>query len=118
MEYVDSHHKRTDFEAEFFASEVDGTNRRIAFVGRGRHVSVTLVERGATVVAIVPEAECEFVLRKAQILEKQSWLTLDFEDNPLLRRILVHIDRLDADRVDAALRSLIGSRAVLYYRHE
>jgi hypothetical protein len=118
MEYVDPHHKRTDFEAESFASDVDGPNRRIAFVGRGQHESVALVERGSTIVAIVPEAECEFVLWKAQILEKQKWLTLDFEDNPLLRRILVHIDRLDAESVDAALRSLIGSRSLLYYRRQ
>ena len=117
MKYVDPHHKRTDFEAESFASDSEGTNRRIAFVGRGQHKSVALVERGETIVAIVPEAECEFVLWKAQILEKQKWLTLDFENNPLLSRILVHIDLIDSDSVDAALRSLIGSRSLLYYRH-
>ena len=118
MNYVDPHHKRTDFEATSFASVIDGADRRIAFVGRGQHESVSLVERGSTIVAIVPEAECEFVLWKAQILETQKWLTLDFEDNPLLRRILVHIDRLDSDSVDAALRSLIGFRSLLYYRRE
>ena len=118
MEYVDPHHKRTEFEADSFASDTDGTKGRIAFVGRGHHKSVTLVERGSTIVAIVPEADGEFVLWKVQILEKQKWLTLDFEDNPSLRRILVHIDRLDADGVDAALRSLIGLHSLLYYRRE
>jgi hypothetical protein len=119
MEYVDSYHKRTDFVAESFSSDADGSDRRIAFVGHGQHKSVVLLERGSSIVAIVPEAECDFLLWKAQILEKQRWLTLDFEDNPLLRRILVHIDRIDADALDAALKSLIGKRSLLYYRrHE
>ena len=116
MEYTDPHHKRTEFTAESFSSDVDGASRRIAFVGSGQHDSVVLLERGSTVVAIVPEEKGDFVLWKAQILEKSKWLALDFEDNPLLRRILVHIDRLDANRLDDALKSLIGSRSLLYYR--
>jgi hypothetical protein len=117
MKYADPHHKRTDFEAESFASDSEGANHRIAFVGHGQHQSVELVERGEKIVAIIPETEYEFVLWKAQILEKQKWLTLDFENNPLLSRILVHIDLIDFDSVDAALRSLIGTRSLIYYRH-
>ena len=65
---------------------------------------------------MVPEAECEFVLWKVQILGKLKWLTLDFTESPLLRRILIHIDCLDADELDGALRMLIGERSLLYYR--
>ena len=117
MEYGDPHHKRTEFEADSCALEADVANRRVAFVGHGQHKSVTLVERGSNIVAIVPEADDVFVLWKAQILEKLKWLTLDFEENLLLGRILIHIDRLDVDSVDAALRSLIGSRSLHFNRH-
>ena len=117
MEYGDQHHKRTEFEADSFATESEGTNRLIAFVGHGQHKSVTLVERGSNIVAIVPEADAEFVLCKAQILEKPKWLTLDFEENHLLGRILIHIDRIDVDSIDTALRSLIGSRSLHINRH-
>jgi hypothetical protein len=113
---VDPHHKRTDFSAESFSCDVDVANRRIAFVGSGKHDSVVLLERGSTVVAIIPEAKGDFVVSKVQILEKSKWLTLDFEENSLLRRILVYIDRLDADELDAALRLIIGARALLYFR--
>jgi len=116
MEYVDPHHKRTDFAADSFSSSANDTGRGIVFVGRGQHQSVVLREQGSTVVATVPEAECDFVLWKAQILEKSKWLTLDFEHNPLLSRILIHIDQLDAAQLDAAMRSLIGDRKLLYYR--
>ena len=119
MEYTDPYHKRTEFTADSFSSNTDGADRRIAFVGQGQHKSVVLRERGSTVVAVVPEAECEFVLWRAQILGKLRWLTLDFEENPRLRRIVIHIDRLDAHELDAALRLLIGARTLLYYpRHE
>jgi hypothetical protein len=117
MEYVDPHHKRTEFAADSFLSLADGAVRSIAFAGRGQHQSVVLREHGSTVVGIVPEAECEFVLWKAQILEKSKWLTLDFENNPLLRRILIHVDRLDLNELEAAMKSLIGTRALLFYRH-
>lgn len=117
MEYVDPHHKRTDFTATSFSSDVDGALRRIAFVGSGQHASVVLLERDSTIVAVVPEAEYEFVLWKAQILKESKWLGLDFADNPQLRRILIHIDHLDADKLDDVLKSLIGSRSLLYYRH-
>src|SRR5262245_32464837 len=116
MEYVDPHHKRTDFVADAFSSSGDVAGRCIAFVGHGQHKSVVLRERASTVVAAVPEAACDFVLSKAQILERSNWLTLDFEENPLLRRILIHIDRLSADELDSAMRSLIGTRSLLYYR--
>ena len=117
MEYLYPHHKRTDFTATSFSSDVDGARRRIAFVGSGQHASVVLLESDSTVVAGVPEAECEFVLWKVQILKKSKWLTLDLADNPQLRRILIHIDDLDTDKLDDALKSLIGSRSLLYYRH-
>jgi hypothetical protein len=56
------------------------------------------------------------VLWKVQILEKLKWLTLDFEDNPVLRRIVIHIDDLDTNELTAALKSLIGTRSLLYHR--
>lgn len=117
MEYVDPHHKRTEFTAESFSSELDGASPRIAFVGSGQHTSVVLLQRDSTVVAVVPETKCEFVLWKAQILVKLKWLILDFEDNSLLRRIVVHIDYLDAVTLEEALKSLIGTRSLLYIRH-
>lgn len=117
MEYVDPHHKRTDFTADSFSLSGDHGSRRISFVGKGQHGSVVLFQRGTSVIAMVPEAENDFVLWKAQILPDR-WLTLDFEKNPLLSRILIHADRLDVDGLDAALRSLIGTRSVLYYRRD
>ena len=61
--------------------------------------------------------ESEIVLWKAQILEKSKWLTLDLKDNPLLRRIVVHIDHLNVDELDADLKALIGMHSLLYFRH-
>jgi hypothetical protein len=118
MEYVDTQHKRAEFNAESFAFDSEGTNRRITFVGRGQGESVTLVERGSSLVALLSKAECELVLSKAQILEQQGWLTLDFEDNPVLRRLLIHIGRLNSNALDGALRSLIGVRSLLYFRRK
>jgi hypothetical protein len=117
MEYVDPYHKRTGFVADSFSWSLEGGDRGIIFAGRGQHESVVLRERCSTVVTIVPEAGCEFVLRKVQILEQPKWLTLDFEHNPLLSRVLIHIDHLDANQLDTALRSLIGTRSLLFYRH-
>jgi len=116
MEYIDPHHKRTDFNAESFSAGSDSASRRILFRGHGQHRSVVLLERGASIVATVPEAEGEFVLWKVQILEKPKWLTLDFEENPELRRILIHIDRLEINALDVALKALIGTHSLLYHR--
>lgn len=114
MEYTDPYHKRTEFSADSFSCSGDGGSRTITFVGHGQH-AVVLREQDSTVVVVVPEAECHFVLWKAQILQKLKWLTLDFSGNPLLTRIVIHIDHLDAGELDAAMRALIASRSVLYY---
>lgn len=119
MDYVDPHHKRTDFTAESFSSSDNGAITSIAFVGHGRHESVVLQQRDTTLVATVPEAPNEFVLRKVQLLRKFRWLILDFEENQLLRRIVIYIDRLDAGALDTAVAALIGTRSLPYYnRHE
>jgi hypothetical protein len=116
MKYVDQHHKRTDFTADSFSSDAIGRERSVSFIGSGQHQSIILSERGSTIVAIVPEAGCEFVVRKVQMFEKLKWLTLDFENNLLLHRILIHIDFLEADELDLVLKSLIAERPLPYYR--
>ena len=115
MEYSDPHHKRTHFTADSFSSEVDGVTRRVVFAGRGLHSSALLAQRGSSVVAIVPEMKVELVLWKAQVLERQKWLTLDFEANPMLSRILIHIDQLDPKTLACALREMIGPRKLLFH---
>lgn len=116
MEYVDPHHKRTEFTAESFSSEPEAASRRIVIAGHGQHQSVVLTERGPKIAATIRETSREFVLWKAQILGKLKWLTLDFDDNPELRRIVVHIDHLNANELAAALKSLIGARSLFYHR--
>ena len=116
MEYIDPHHKRSEFTAESFSSSVDNAVLRVVFTGHGQHQSVVLKEQGPNIVATVPEAECDFVLWKTQLMETPRWLTLDFEKNPLLSRIVIHIGDLNADDLDAALTALIGSRSLLYFK--
>jgi hypothetical protein len=118
MEYSDPHHKRTHFTADSFSSEVDGVERCVVFTGHGLHGSVLLAERGPSVAAIVPELKSELVLWKIQVLERQKWLTLDFEANPLLSRILIHIDQLDPKALASALREVIGPRKLLFHYFE
>lgn len=118
MEYSDPHHKRTHFTAEAFSTTNDVEARRLSFEGHGLHKSVHLAERGASVVVTVPELEAELVLWKIQILERQKWLTLDFEANPLLSRILVHIDRVEPRALESAIREVVGSRKLLFHYFE
>ena len=118
MEYVDPHHKRTEFSADSFSFDSEGEDASMRFVGSGQHESITLRKRGTDVVAIVPEKESEFALTKVQILESLQWLTLDFRENPLLTRIVIQTNRLNLEHLDSAMRALIATRLPFYHRPE
>jgi hypothetical protein len=118
MEYVDPYHKRTEFTADAYSSACDENGRRVVFSGRDHRVSVVLHERDTTIIASIPDTEHDIVLLKAHILGKLKWLILDFENNPVLLRIVVLIEGLDADELEADLKSLIGTRSVLYFRSQ
>ena len=117
MDYVDPYHKRIEFSAVSFCSESEGTGQRMIFSSHDLRSSVTLTERGSQIAAKVSEEEGIFILWKVQIMERLHWLTLDFEENPILRRIVVHIEHLDVNELDAALRQMFGARTLQYIRH-
>lgn len=116
MEYSDPHHKRLEFYADSFAAESEGALRRIIIVGHGQRKSLNLEERGSQIAAIIPEADAEFVLRNIQVIDKFKWLILDFEQNHLIGRILIHTERIHLAGFELALRSLIGSRPLGFHR--
>jgi hypothetical protein len=118
MEYIDPHHKRTNFTATSFSEDTDSACRRLAFAGQGQHGEVILIERGSAIAAVVPETSIEFTIGKVQILDRLKWLTLDFEENTVLRRIVIHIDQLDADQLSASLKRMIGARPVIFNRYD
>jgi hypothetical protein len=115
MEYVDPHHKRTDFTATSYRKEDGAGGKRIVLSGHGLHASVVLRESGESIATIVPEFKEEFVLWKIQILERQKWLTLDFRAYPTLTRILVHIDELNRSSLEEDIRDLVGGRNLLFH---
>jgi hypothetical protein len=117
MQYIDSHHKRVEFSAVSFRGECNEALRSLVFTGQNSQETVSVFARESSIAARISSEEEDFVLRKLQILDGNSWLTLDFERNPKLSRLVVSIAGIDFDDLDLALKELIGSRSVLYFRH-
>ena len=117
MDYTDPHHKRIEFRAVSYRSETIGAVRRVMFFTNNPNGSVTLVERGPLIAAIVAKEDCDFILWKVQILDNLNWLILDIKDNPKLSRIVVVIEGLDATGLDVELKEMFAGRSLLYYNH-
>jgi hypothetical protein len=117
MQYIDPHHKRVEFRAASFRVESNGAKKSLVFAAQDSKETVTVFASEALVAARISSEEEDFVLWKIQILEGNSWLTLDFKQNPKLSRLVVRIAGMSFDDLDLALKELIASRPVLYYRN-
>jgi hypothetical protein len=116
VDYTDPYHKRIEFGATSFSSEPEDTGERVTFLSHNPHNTVTVTERGPQVAVTVSEEDVSLVLWKVQIIERLHWLILDFENNPILSRIVVRIERLNVNQLEAALRRVFGERKLLYFR--
>lgn len=114
LAYVDPHHKRVEFHAGSFHSQ-RSAEHTLVLPHREDGRAVKLIDRGSDIVGTVDGLDGELTVRQVQILEPMKWLVIDFLENPTLRRIVVHVEPLNVEALDTALRELLAEKPVAYY---
>jgi hypothetical protein len=104
---------RVGFNASSFASG-SGEFRQLEFYEISSDRRLLLVNEGSSIVTALSDSEGNFRLRKAQLLESIGSLFLDFESNPDLHRVMVTLEELEIEDLDAALVWLFSGSFASY----
>ncbi len=113
MKITDPIKRRVEFRA--LSMGMDTKANRMTLLGRDHTESVLLSASDTEVSAVTSLTQQKLTIEKIQILGRQAWLTLDFDRESEISRVVVDIAELDQLLLHSYLSALIGNAPILYF---